>query len=339
MGESIRVGKGEGIMDSKKAGIRLLLAGVFFLATSVAGWAQNYPVKPIRMIVPFAAGGSADLVGRALSKPLSKELKVNVMVENIPAGSTKVGTLEVIKADPDGYTLMFAAHKALMGYYYSGTHSSRVWEQMVLMGQSGEQPYGFFEARIDAPFKSWGELVRFAKQNPGKLTCGGPGAGGMMNLIVGETAKAAGIEVRYVPFAGAGPSGTALLGGHVDYRVCSASEALPNIRGGKTRGLAISNAKRIPELPDVPGFEELGIAFVDFPLTLSFDLWGPPKLPKDIQDLLAKALEKSVKDPGYIQFVQRLCYSPTFLDSEGVREKIRMFDEKIGPKLAAFYKQ
>lgn len=254
------------------------------------------------------------------------------MVENIPAGSTKLGTLELIKADPDGYTLMLAAHKALMGYYYSGTYSSRVWEQMVLMGQSGEQPYGFFEARLNAPFKSWGELVQYAQQNPGKLTCGGPGAGGVMTLIVGETAKAAGIKVRYVPFTGAGPSGTALLGGHVDYRVCSASEALPNIRGGKTRGLAISSSKRIPELPDVPSFEEVGIAFVDFPLTLSFDLWGPLKLPKDIQDILAKALEKSVKDPEYSQFVRRLCYYPTFLDSQEVREK-------IGPKLAAFYKQ
>jgi tripartite-type tricarboxylate transporter receptor subunit TctC len=171
-------------MDSKKIGIGLFLGGVFFLATSVAGWAQNYPTKPIRMIVPFA---------------------------------------------------------------------------------------------------------------------------------------------------GAGPSGMALLGGHVDYRFCSASEALPNIRGGKIRGQA-SSGQRIPELPNVPGFEELGIAFVDFPLTLSFDLWGPLKLPKDIQDILAKALEKSLKDPEYIQFVRRFCYYPTFLDSQEVREK-------IGPKLAAFYKQ
>ncbi len=250
-----------------------------------------------------------------------------------------MGTLEVIKAEPDGYTLLFAAHKALMGYYYSGTHTSRVWDEMVLMGQSGEQPYGFFEARVDAPFKNWGELVRQAMQNPGKLTCGGPGAGGMMNLIVAETSKAAGIEVRYVPFSGAGPSGVALLGGHVDYRVCSASEALPNIRAGKTRGLAISDPKRIPELPDVPTFSELGIAFVDFPLTLSFDLWGPGKLPKNIQDILAKALETAVKDPEYIQFVRRLCYYPVFLDSQGVREKIRIFDEKLGPKLAALYKK
>ncbi len=252
--------RGNGIMNQSKIGMGLVLCGVFFLTTSAAGWAQKYPTKAIRMIVPFAAGGSADLVGRALSRPLSKELRVNVYVENMPTGSTKLGTLEVIKAQPDGYTLLFAAHKALMGYYYSGTHNSKVWEEMVVMGQSGEQPYGFFEARVDAPFKNWGELVKYAKQNPGKLTCGGPGAGGMMNLIVAETAKAAGIEVRYVPFTGAGPSGTALLGGHVDYRVCSASEALPNIRAGKTRGLAISDPKRIPELPDVPSFDELGIA-------------------------------------------------------------------------------
>lgn len=325
-------------MKKSKVWVAIITA-ISLLALGDDGSAQPYPTKPIRMIVPFAAGGSADLVGRALARPLGKELKVNVMVENIPGGSTKLGTMEVIKAEPDGYTLMFAAHKAIMGYYYSGTHSSKVWEQMVLMGQSGEQPYGFFEARLDAPFKGWNELVKHAKQNPGKLTCGGPGAGGMMNLIVQETARAAGIEIRYVPFAGAGPSGTALLGGHVDYRVCSASEALPNIRGGKTRGLAISDPKRIPDLPDVPTFDELGIAFVDFPLMLSFDLWGPPKLPKNIQDILANALEKAVADPEYAQFVRRFVYYPTFLNSQGVREKIKVFEDKIGPKLTELYKK
>ena len=325
-------------MDKRKIALGLFV-GLLILATSAAGWAQSYPTRTVRLVVPFAAGGSADLVARSISKPLSKELKVNVVVENIPGGSTKMGTMEVIKAEPDGYTLLFAAHKALMGYYYSGTHTSKVWDEMTLMGQSGEQPYAFFEARVDAPFKNWTELVKHAKQNPGKLTCGGPGAGGVMNLFVAETTKKAGIEVRYVPFSGAGPSGTALLGGHVDYRVCSASEALPNIRAGKTRGLAISDPKRIPDLPDVPTFDEMGIAFVDFPLTLSFDLWGPGKLPQNIQNILAKALETATKDPEYIQFVRRLVYYPTFLDSKGVREKIRLFDEKIGPLLAAQYKK
>lgn len=311
----------------------------FLMAMGGESLAQTFPTKPIRMIVPFSAGGSNDVIGRALSKPLSKELKVGVVVENIPAGNTKLGTMEVMKAEPDGYTLLFAGHKALMGYYYSGTYDTKVWEQMVLMGQSGEQPYGFLETRVESPFKNWNDLVLHAKANPGKLTCGGPGAGGLMNLIAVETAKAAGIDIKYVPFAGAGPSGTALLGGHVDYRVCLIAEALPNIRGGKTRGLGVSYPNRIPELPDVPTFKELGIAFVDFPLTLSYDLFGPPKLPVHIQNILSKALENAVKDPEYIQFCQRVSYFPIFKDAQAVRADIKLFDEKIGPKLAAFYKK
>jgi tripartite-type tricarboxylate transporter receptor subunit TctC len=272
-------------------------------------------------------------------KPLEKELNGTIVLEYISGGSTKMGTQEVINADPDGHTLLFATPQAMIGYYYSGTFSSKVWEQLVPIGQTGEQAYGFFEARMDAPFKTWGELVTYAKQNPGKLTCGGPGAGGMMNLIAAETAKAASINVKYIPFAGAGPSGIAVLGGHVDYRVCQPAEALPNIRAGKTRGLAISEPKRNPLLPDVPIFQELGIAFVDFPLTMGWALWAPAKLPKNILEILAKSLEKAIKDPEHIQFVQRFCYTPTFMNTQVVRENIRVFDEKLGPKLAAFYKK
>ena len=315
------------------------LITAFWLASAGFGDAQTYPNKPIRMIVPFAAGGSNDVVGRALAKAMGKDLKVNIVVENITTGNTKLGTLEVVKSDPDGYTLLFAGHKALMGYYYSGTYETKVWEQMALMGQSGEQPYGFLETRVESPFKSWADLVKAAKQNPGKLTCGGPGAGGLMNLIALETAKAAGIEIRYVPFAGAGPSGTAVLGGHVDYRVCLVGEALPNIRAGKTRGLGISYPNRIPELPDVPTFKEMGIAFVDFPLTLSYDLWGPAKLPPAIQTTLAKALEKATKDPDYAQFCQKISYFPVYKDGQALQGDIKLFDEKVGTKLAAFYKK
>jgi tripartite-type tricarboxylate transporter receptor subunit TctC len=291
------------------------------------------------MIVPFAAGGSNDLVGRSLARAMSKDLKVNIVVENITTGNTKLGTLEVVKADPDGYNLLFAGHKALMGYYYSGTYETKVWEQMSLMGQSGEQPYGFLETRVESPFKNWGDLAKYAKQNPGKLTCGGPGAGGLMNLIAQETARAAGIDIRYVPFAGAGPSGTAVLGGHVDYRVCLVAEALPNIRAGKTRGLAISYPNRIPELPEVPTFKELGIAFVDFPLTLSYDLWGPLKLSQSIQDTLAKALQKGVQDADYVQFCKKISYFPVYKDANALQADIKLFDEKVGTKLAAFYKK
>jgi tripartite-type tricarboxylate transporter receptor subunit TctC len=240
-----------------------------------------------------------------------------------------------MKAEPDGHTLLFASHGALMGYFYSGTYDFKVWEKLTIIAQSGDMPYGFLEVRSDSPFKTWADLVSFAKKNPGKLTCGGPGAGGVMNLNVIETAKAAGIDVKYVPFAGAGPSGTALLGGHVDYRVCLPPEAYPNIKAGKTRGLAISYGKRLPEMPDVPTFKELGLMEVIPPL--SYDFWGPPNLPKSLLNQISKAVEKAVKDPGYLDFCRRILYQPIFKDAQALKEDIKIFEEKVGPKLAATF--
>jgi tripartite-type tricarboxylate transporter receptor subunit TctC len=308
---------------------------IFALGLPFYGFAQTYPAKPIRVIVPFSAGGSNDLIARALQKPLGKELKGTIVVENIPAGTTKLGTLEVMKAEPDGHTLLFASHGALMGYFYSGTYDFRVWEKLVIIAQSGDMPYGFFEVRADSPFKTWGELVSFAKKNPGKLTCGGPGAGGVMNLNVIEAAKAAGIEVKYVPFAGGGPSGTALLGGHVDFRVCLPPEAYPNVKAGKTRGLAISYGQRLPEMPEVPTFKELGLMEVIPPL--SYDYWGPPNLPAALVTQISRAVEKAVKDPDYLEFCKRIVYQPVFKDAAMLKEDIKYFEEKVGPKLEAAF--
>jgi tripartite-type tricarboxylate transporter receptor subunit TctC len=314
-----------------------LILSAFLVSLGAASWAQTYPTKPIRVIVPFSAGGSNDLIGRTLIKPLSKELKGSMVVENIPGGTTKMGVMEVLKAEPDGHTLLFASHGALMGYFYSGTYDFKVWEKLTLIAQSGEMPYGCFEVLATSPFKTWHDLAKFAKENPGKLTCGGPGAGGVMGMVAIEVAKAAGIDVKYVPFAGAGPSGTALLGGHVDYRVCLPPEAIPNVRAGKTRVLGLSYGKRIPELPDTPTFKELGL-FEEIP-TLSYDFWGPPNLPARIVDLLTKAIEKAVKDPEYLQYCQRIAYQPVFKNAQQLKEDIKFFEEKVGPKLAALYKK
>lgn len=312
-----------------------LFLGIFVAALPCTGFAQNYPTKPIRVIVPFSAGGSNDLIARALQKPMGRELKGTIVVENIPAGTTKLGTMEVMKAEPDGHTLLFASHGALMGYFYSGTYDYRVWEKLTIIAQSGDMPYGFFEVRADSPFKTWGDLVAFAKKNPGKLTCGGPGAGGVMNLNVIEATKSSGIDVKYVPFAGAGPSGTALLGGHVDFRVCLPPEGYINIKAGKTRGLAISYGKRLPEMPDVPTFKELGLMDVIPPL--SYDYWGPPNLPPRLVDQISKAVEKSLKDPEYLEFCRRIVYQPVFKNAQTLKEDIKYFEEKVGPKLEASF--
>lgn len=313
----------------------LVLIGIMSWGVAHTGLAQNYPSKVIRVIVPFAAGGANDLVARALQRPLGKALGGTVIVEDKPGASTKIATMELMKSAPDGYTLMLLGHGALMGYYYTGAYDSKVWDQMTILGQTGQMGWGMLEVRADSPFKTWADLVSFGKQNPGKLSAGGPAPGGMMNLIVLESAKSAGFDITYVPFAGGGPSGTALLGGHVQYRVAQPPEVYPNVRAGKTRGLAVAAPNRLPEMPDVPTFRELGIAF-DVP-TFGFDFWAPANLPAALADQISKAIEQAIKDPEFIDVAKLLTYQPVFTGPEALRASIRNFEKNIGPKLEAAF--
>lgn len=313
----------------------LALGAIASWCAAHAALAQGYPSKPVRVIVPFAAGGANDLVARALQRPLGRVLGGTVVVENLAGASTKIAVNELIKAAPDGHTLMLAGNVALMGYYYSGIYDTKIWEQMTILGQTGQMPWGMLEARADAPFKNWAELVSYAKKNPGKLSAGGPAPGGMMNLIVLETAKSAGIDVTYVPFAGGGPSGIALLGGHVEYRVAQPSEVYPNVRAGKTKGIAVAFPTRMPEMPDVPTFKELGIMF-DIPV-FGFDYWGPPNLPPALVSQISKAIEQAIKDPEFIEVAKRLVYQPAFTGPEALKQSMRSFEKDVGPKLESAF--
>ena len=307
----------------------------FFLGFSQDGLAQKYPSKNIRVIVAYTAGGSNTWVARALAIPLGKELNGTVVIENMPGGSTKQAINEMMKSDPDGHTLLLLGHGAMMGYYYSGTYETKVWEKMTYIAQVGETPFGFLEVRSDSPFKTWSDLVAFAKKNPGKLVCGLNNAGGMNHLIGVETAKASGIEVKLVPFAGAAPNTVALLGGHVDYRVCSPIDAYSNIKAGKTRGLGVSYDKRLPGLPDVPTFKELGI-MEEFP-PMTYGYLGPPNLPSELVSQIAKAVEIAIKDPGYIALCERIQYQPGFKNAQMLKEDIAYFEKVVGPRLEATF--
>lgn len=315
--------------------LKTLLGGAVALAFAQGAAAQAFPSKPVRIIVPFAAGGANDLNGRSLQVPLGKALGGNVVVENMPGASTKLAMDHFIKSPPDGHTLFLAGHGALMGYYFSGIYDFKFWDQLVLLGQTGRMPWVAIEARADAPYKNWQELVEFAKKNPGKLSAGGPAPGGMMELTVIETAKSAGIDVTYIPFKGGGPSGQALLGGHIAYRVAQGSEVIPNVRAGRTRALAVGFPNRMPEMPDVPTFKELGIMF-DIPV-FGFDLWAPPGTPPAIANQITKALEQAIKDPDYIKASRALVYDPVFTPPAGLRDSIRMMETVVGPRMAAAF--
>lgn len=311
---------------------------ILALGLALAGLAQAQGIgdKPIRLIVPFAAGGANDLIARAMQKPLGELLGAPVVVVNMPGGSTKVAVNELMRAAPDGRTLMLAGHAALLGYYYSGgIFDSKFWHQLTILGQTGQMPYAMIETRAESPFKTWNDLVAYGKQNPGKLSVGGPAQGGMMNLIALETAKAAGIDVIYVPYRGGGPSGMAMLAGEVTYRVGQPPEVYPNVAGGKSRALAVAFPSRIPEMPDVPTVKELGMN-VDIPV-FGFDVWGPPQMPPAVASKITEAIKVAIKDQGFIDVSRRLLYQPQFAGPDELKASMKRFEEDTGPKMEAAF--
>jgi tripartite-type tricarboxylate transporter receptor subunit TctC len=315
---------------------KLLLAISLGLVAAAGAQAQNFSDRPIKIIVPFAAGGANDLIARALQKPLGEALGTSVIVVNQPGGSTKIAVTELQRSVPDGHTLMLAGHAALLGYYYSGgIFEDKFWKQLTILGQTGQMPYGMLETRAESPFKSWKDVVAYGKQNPGKLTVGGPAQGGMMNLIALETAKAAGIDVTYVPYRGGGPSGMAMLAGEVSYRVAQPPEVYPNASAGKSRPLAVAFHSRIPELPDVPTVKELGMN-VDIPV-FGFDLWGPPQMAPAVANKITEAIKVAIKDQGFIDVAKRLLYQPVFTGPEELKASMRKFEEDTGPKMEAAF--
>ncbi|MBM4331754.1 MAG: tripartite tricarboxylate transporter substrate binding protein [Deltaproteobacteria bacterium] len=310
-----------------------VLSLLFILSLAAAVFPAEFPQRPIRMIITYSAGGGTDVLGRAFQIPFEKALGGKIVIDCIPGGSTKIGTMEGMKAKPDGHTIILMPEQAWVGFYYSKTYDTKVWEQLTPIGNVTTEPYGFIEVRVESPFKTFADLSKAAKENPGKLSGAGGGASGILvNAILG----AAGLDTKLVPFAGAGPTKIALLGGHVDFRICQPTEAIAMIRAGKTRGLAISTAERMKDLPDVPTFKELGISES---IILTRSVWGPPNMPPNIVNLITKAVEKATKDPDFIKIVEdQFLYKVEYRPSNRMIEELKIFDKKYGPVFAEAYK-
>jgi len=299
--------------------------------------APEYPTGPIKVIVPWSAGGGSDVIVRWAFQPsLEKELGVRLVIENIPAGATKVGTMELIGSKPDGYTILFS-NEAWITRYYSKVYTEKVWQQMAPIGSITTEPIACVEVRKDSKFKTWAELVAYAKANPGKLTCGNPGTGSPLDIVFNQMSAEAGIEVQYVPFAGGGASKTALLGGHIDFRLCQPTEAIAMVRAGETRLLVLSSPQRDVNFPDVPTFAEVGLGKVtSYRYIRGF--WGPLGLPDYVISTLEAAIDRATKNPDFVKIAEQYAYTVEFKNSKAVDEFVNAFDRDFGPMLAEMNK-
>jgi tripartite-type tricarboxylate transporter receptor subunit TctC len=269
------------------------LAAALMVALSGSVMAQGFPSKFVTLIVPYAAGGGAELVGRVIAQGLSEEWKQSVIIENKPGAGTTIGAAYVAKAPPDGYTLYLASSSLTSA---ASLYKDLPYDTLEGLAQIGLISSSFFVLGVRPSLKveSVKELVALAKARPKALNFGSPGNGTGPHFAGELFRTSAAIDVVHVPFKGAAPMLTALLGEQLDY--CFADfVVLPHLRSGKVKALAVTSARRTPMLPDVPTMAEAGIT--DYETSFWMALLGPAGTPRNIVVQINASLVKILKSP------------------------------------------
>ncbi len=277
--------------------MRKYLVAVFavLLANVTAAWAQNFPDRPIKVIVAYPAGGPTDTVARIATQGLAAELGLGVVVENIAGAGGRMGTRDVARATPDDYTLLLGGtnDNAIAPVLYSKLDYDPVQDFAPVAAVAADTNALVVNPLL--PVHSLKELVQYAKDNPGKLTSGST-IGIAPHLFLEFIRARTGIDMLFVPYKGAAPAIADVLGGQIQVHVSAKSVLLPLIKASKLRALAVSSAERWPELPDVPTLHESG--FDGFPTAIWFALMAPKATPPAVIAKLNAAENTVLKSPA-----------------------------------------
>lgn len=256
--------------------------------------AQQWPAKPVRVIVPFTPGGAADTLGRLVASKLSESLGQNFVVENRAGAGGVIGSEIAAKSAPDAYTLLIsgvASHAVAPALTKVSFDPLKDFTHIALIGG----PPTVFAVHPSIPTKDLKAFLAFAKARPGVLTYGSPGNGTHSHLVAALFKRTAGIDIRHVPYKGASPAVVDLIAGHIDAISTTLSSAGAQIRAGRTRALAVSSAERLPDYAQVPTFRELG--FPQLVATVWFSLSGPAGIPADIVERLNSEVRRILQLP------------------------------------------
>src|SRR6478672_1248691 len=296
-------------MKRNVLGAALAAAG-FVLAMSVDAGAENFPARPVTLIVPWPAGGSTDVGMRALAGAAEKHLGQSIVVENRPGGSGTLGPGQMAAtAKPDGYTIAQIPITVFRFPFMTKTTFDPATDFTYIIGVSG---YTFgVVVRDDAPWKTFPDLTADAKANPGKINYGTPGAGTSLHITMEQIARQQGIKWTHVPFKGNAESNTALLGGHIDV-VADATGWGELVNAGKFRLLVTWGASRTRNWPDVPTLREVGIDLVS---NSPFGLGGPAGLDPKVVGVLHDAFKKGLGEPSYATAIANLDQESFYLSS------------------------
>ncbi len=272
----------------------LLLTVYGFVAGVSSSLAQPFPNRPIQLIIPNVAGSIMDINARLITEEMGKLLGTQVVVVNKPGAAMTLGTDAVVRSKKDGYTLLYAGS--------SGITYARITnpEAVPYNPEKDLDPLGLHlfvpltvTVQASSPWKTFGELIDYAKKNPGKLRVGTIGVGATDHFNLEITQSVTGAQFTLVPFKGGESVITALLGGHVEVIYDAFGKVIPHVNAGKLRILLMS--KKMPDFPNIPTITELG--YKQDLLTAWMGLFGPAGLPEDVKRALVPAIEKAIKNP------------------------------------------
>lgn len=277
-----------------------LALGAGLLATSFIVQAQDkFPSRPITLMVPFPAGGSVDLMARQYAEPMSRALGVPVIVDNRPGAGGSVASQLVASAKPDGYTLVVSSQSSHLANPLTqprlGYDPIKDFENITILGR---QP-NVLVVHSSLPIRTFKEFVDYAKKNPGKLNYGSGGVGSMGQLNVEMLKAATGIYTTHIPYRGGSPLITAVIGNEVQFILDNLLIMLPHIQSGKMRALAVTADRRMPQLPDVPTFAEVG--YPQLNITSWTGLAAPGGTPEPVVRALYAAVRQAAVAPVMVQ--------------------------------------
>jgi len=287
--------------------VHALLACIL-AASASAVFAETYPSKPIQLVIPFPPGGATDVIGRLVGKKLGDKLGQPVVVDNRPGAGTIVGASFVAKAAPDGYTLLASSGTTF-------TVNPAIHAKLPYDPVKSFEPIGFagrtgliLLANKDVPVTNLKQLVAAAKAQPGKYSYGSFGTGTTAQFAGEMLFNIAGVKLLHVPYKGSSPAMTDLIGGQIPYSVDTVAAAIPQVKSGKVKAIAVTTAKRSSLLPDVPTAAEAGFPGIDADTWLA--VVAPRGLPADVKQKLEKALTEVMADADTRKQLQNAGFEP-----------------------------
>jgi len=269
--------------------------------------AQNYPTKPITLVVPYPAGGANDMLGRLIGQKLSEGLSQQIIIDNKPGAGTLIGATAVAKAAPDGYTLLVGgfASNAVSPVLFKAEYDPLTAFEPI--GMFGTAPTVLITYPA-SPYKTIKDVVDAAKKKPGEVMYGSSGNGSPLHMSGEMFVLQSGVNMTHVPYKGGSAHILDLIGGRLDVIFDTSTNSTPLIKGGKVRPIAVSSKTRLPDFPDVPTFTEAG--YPDFAVNGWYALYAPAKTPAGITARLSTELQKVLKMPDVIEKLRGVGVTP-----------------------------